>query len=32
MTIVVAISFGFAEALLISAACYFIVFLIFRKY
>jgi hypothetical protein len=31
MTIVVAMSFGFAEALLISAACYFIVFLIFRK-
>jgi hypothetical protein len=30
-TIVVAISLGFAEALLISAACYFIVFLIFRK-
>jgi len=31
MTIVVAISFGFAEALLISAGCYFIVFFIFRK-
>ena len=31
MTIVVAISFGFTEALLISAGCYFIVLLIFIK-
>jgi hypothetical protein len=29
MTIVVAMSFGFTEAILISAACYFIAFLIF---
>ena len=29
MTIVVAISFGFAEALLVSAGCYLIIFLIF---
>ena len=31
VTIVVAISFGFTEALLVSAGCYFIVFLIFLK-
>ena len=31
MTIVVAISFGFTQALLTGAGCYFIVFLIFRK-
>jgi uncharacterized membrane protein len=29
MTIVVAMSFGFTEAILISAVCYFIAFLIF---
>jgi len=28
---VVAISFGFTEALLVSAGCYFITFLIFLK-
>ena len=31
MTIVVAISFGFTQALLAGAGCYFIVFLTFRK-
>ena len=31
MTIVIAISFGFTEALLIGASCYFLVFLVFRK-
>ncbi len=31
MTIIVAISFGFTEAIFISAGCYFIAFLIFRK-
>jgi predicted membrane-bound spermidine synthase len=31
MTIIVAISFGLTEAILISAGCYFITFLIFRK-
>ena len=31
LTIVIAISLGFTEALLIGAGCYFIVFLIFRK-
>jgi hypothetical protein len=31
MTIVVAISLGFTEALLLGAACYFIVFLAFQK-
>ena len=31
MTIVVAISFGFTEALLVSAGCYFITFLIFLR-
>ena len=31
MTIVIAISFGFTEALLIGAGCYFVVFLIFQK-
>lgn len=31
MTIIIAISFGFTEALLASAACYFIVFIIFLK-
>jgi hypothetical protein len=31
MTIVVAISFGFTEALLVSAVCYFITFLIFLR-
>ncbi len=31
MTIVIAISFGFTEALLVGAGCYFIVFLLFRK-
>jgi hypothetical protein len=31
MTIVVAISFGFTEVLLLSGGCYFIVFLIFIK-
>lgn len=31
MTIVVAISFGFTEALLLSAGCYLIIFLIFIK-
>jgi MFS family permease len=30
MTIVVAISFGFTEALLLGAGCYFVVFLIFQ--
>ncbi len=30
-TIVIAISFGFTEALLIGASCYFLVFLVFRK-
>jgi hypothetical protein len=31
LTIVVAIGFGFTEALLLGAACYFIVFLIFQR-
>lgn len=31
MTILIAISFGFTEALLIGASCYFLVFLVFRK-
>jgi predicted membrane-bound spermidine synthase len=31
MTIVIAISFGFTEALLVGAGCYFVVFLIFQK-
>jgi hypothetical protein len=31
MTIIIAISFGFTEALLASAGCYFIIFLIFLK-
>jgi hypothetical protein len=31
MTIVVAISFGFTEALLVSAGCYLIIFLMFIK-
>jgi hypothetical protein len=31
LTIVVAISFGFTEALLLSACCYFIIFVIFLK-
>ena len=31
MTIMIAISLGFTEALLIGASCYFIVFLVFRK-
>jgi len=31
MTIVIAISFGFTEALLVGAGCYFTVFLLFRK-
>jgi hypothetical protein len=31
MTVVIAISLGFTEALLIGAGCYFIVFLVFRK-
>ncbi len=31
MAIVIAISFGFTEALLVSAACYFVVFLIFQS-
>ncbi len=31
MTIVIAISLGFTEALLIGAFCYFLVFLVFRK-
>ena len=32
MTIVIAISFGFTQALLAGAGCYFIVFLTFRKW
>jgi len=31
MAIVIAISFGFTEALLIAAACYFVVFLVFQS-
>jgi hypothetical protein len=31
VTIVVAISLGFTEALLLGAACYFVVFLAFQK-
>ena len=31
MTIVIAISLGFTEALLVGAICYFLVFLVFRK-
>jgi len=31
MSIVIAISFGFTEALLVGAGCYFVVFLIFQK-
>jgi len=31
MTIVIAISLGFTEALLIGASCYFLIFLVFRK-
>jgi len=31
LTIVIAISFGFTEALLLGAACYFVVFLTFQK-
>ena len=31
MAIVIAISFGFTEALLVSAACYFVVFLLFQS-
>jgi hypothetical protein len=31
MTIIVAISFGFTEALLLGAACYFIIFLTFQR-
>ena len=31
LTIVVAIGFGFTEALLLSASCYFIIFFIFLK-
>lgn len=31
MTIAIAISFGFTQALLVGAICYFVVFLTFRK-
>jgi hypothetical protein len=31
MTIAIAISFGFTQALLVGAVCYLIVFLTFRK-
>ncbi len=31
MAIVIAISFGFTEALLVAAACYFVVFLVFQR-